>query len=74
MVTMQDCEKAWERFELLKDEAEQYMFPALLAWDLKLTPLYNDLKENWDDHHGDVFMRGMIIMLLQFGIDYTNER
>lgn len=46
MVTMQDCEKAWERFELLKDEAEQYMFPALLAWDLKLTPLYNDLKEN----------------------------
>ena len=44
MVTMQDCEKVWERFDRLKEEAEQYMFPSILVWDLKITPLYKDLQ------------------------------
>lgn len=70
MVTMQDCEKVWERFNRLKEEAEQYMFPSILVWDLKITPLYKDLQENQDEHHGEIFMRVMIAMLKQFGIDY----
>ena len=38
--------------------------------DLKITPLYKDLQENWDEHHGEIFMRVMIATLKQFGIDY----
>ena len=70
MVTMQDCERVWQRFDRLKEETEQYMFPSILVWDLKIIPLYKDLQENWDEHHGEFFMRVMIATLKQFGIDY----
>lgn len=68
MVTMQDCEKVWERFNRLKEEAEQYMFPSILVWDLKITPLYKDLQENWDEHHGEIFMREHGIMVIPSAI------
>lgn len=64
------CDKAWKRFDQLKNEAEQYLFPAIAAWDLQLTPFYNDLQKNWDEHHAEIFLRGMNKMFAFFGIDF----
>lgn len=44
------------------------MFPKLILWDVKLTPLYEDLKKNWDEHHAWVFMKCMELMFESFGI------
>lgn len=56
MITIEDVNKAWGNYEAFKDGAEQHDFLELFVTDVKLKPLYNDLKENWDDHHSEIFM------------------
>ena len=58
-VTIEDVDKSWEKFEKIKETAEQHAFPLIFIWDMKMTPLYNDLHINWDEHHAEVFLRGM---------------
>ena len=38
-------------------------------YDSKLIPAYNDLHENYNDEHADIFIRGMKKVLASFGID-----
>lgn len=73
MPTIETVEEAWKRFDEIKDTAEQYMFPALLMWDLKLTPLYKDLHKNWDTRHAEVFLKGMDVMFKSFGCQTMGE-
>lgn len=68
MLTIEQIQEAWKRFDDLKNTAEQYMFAKLAFWDFKLTPLYKDLCENWDDHHAEVFLKGMDVMFQSFGL------
>lgn len=49
------------------------MFVKLAFWDLKLTPLYNDLCVNWDDHHAEIFLKGMDVMFKSFGLPTMDE-
>lgn len=67
MPTITDVEEAWKQFDDIKEHAEQHDFPRLLYCDLKLSPLYDDLHQNWDEHHAEVFMKAMTIMLRPFG-------
>lgn len=68
-ITKEYIQELWAKFDKIKDEAEQYMFPELMFWDMKLTPLYNDLMENWDDDHAEVFMKGMNVMFKSLGVE-----
>ena len=74
MVTLQHCEQAWKRFDQLKEEAENHMFPSIMVWDLRLTPLYEDLNKNWNEHHGEIFLKGMVLMFKMFGIEFVPEQ
>ena len=67
---MQTVEKLWNAFEKYKENAEQHEFIRLAMYDSKLLPAYNDLHENYNDEHADIFIRGMKKVLLSFGIDY----
>lgn len=64
-ITKEHIQELWAKFDKIKDEAEQYMFPELMFWDLKLTPLYKDLMENWDDDHARIFSDAMTKVLVQ---------
>lgn len=52
-------EAAWKRFDKIKEEAEQHMFPKILMVDSRMEPLYEDLQKNWDDRHAEIFLKGM---------------
>ena len=67
MLTLEYIDKAWASYEKFKETAEQHDFPYILMWDLKLIPLYEDLHKNWDEHHAEIFMKGMAIISGQFG-------
>lgn len=66
---MQAVEKLWKAFENYKEHAEQHEFIRLAMYDSKLIPAYNDLHENYNDEHADIFIRGMKKVLVSFGID-----
>lgn len=68
-ITIEDVDKAWARFNKLKEEAEQYMFVDIFLFDSKLTPYYNDLKVNWNEDHAKIFIEAMDAMFKHFGID-----
>lgn len=73
MPTIELVKDAWARFNDIKNTAEQYMFPHILFWDIKLTPLYNDLIKNWDEHHAEVFLKGMDVMFQSLGCPTMEE-
>lgn len=66
---MQTVEKLWKAFENYKENAEQHEFVSLAMYDLKLTPAYNDLHENYNEEHADIFIRCMKKVLTSFGIN-----
>jgi hypothetical protein len=55
-ITIEDVDNAWNTFQSRANRAEQYQFPLIGAFHLKLMPLYNDLHENWDEHHAKLFI------------------
>ena len=59
-------------FQKYKENAEQHEFIRLAMYDSKLIPAYNDLHENYNDEHADIFIRGMKKVLLYFGIEYID--
>ena len=56
-MTIEKIEQIWADFKQKADRAEQYQFPRIMYWQLKLEPLYKDLKENWNEDHANIFMR-----------------
>lgn len=67
MPTMQDVQDVANRWELTKERAEQHDFPIILFWDMKFTPLYNDLKKNWNEKHAKIFIDGMNKIIEKLG-------
>lgn len=63
-----DVENAWKKFKNYTTTAEQHEFVLLAAFQFKMEPLYEDLLENWDDHHAEIFMKGMSLMFKRLGI------
>ena len=55
-VSKEDVIKLWKQYESTKNEAEQYMFTTFLMIDLRYEPLYNDLMNNWDEYHAQMFV------------------
>lgn len=68
-ITLETIEQAWKNYEQYKEHAEQHEFPDLLVTDFKFTPLYNDLKENWDEHHAEVFLKAFATVGKHFGFE-----
>lgn len=48
-------------------------FLKLAFWDFQLTPLYNDLCVNWDDHNAEIFLKGMDVMFKSFDLPTIDE-
>ena len=67
MITIEDVNKAWSNYEAYKETAEQHEFLLIFMTDLKLVPLYKDLKENWNDHNAEIFMKCLGEVGKQFG-------
>ena len=58
-LTIEDIDKAWTEFHERADRAEQYQFVHIALLHAKLKPFFDDLHENWNNHHANVFMRGI---------------
>ena len=59
VLTIEDIDKAWTRFLTRADRAEQYQFVQIAWCHTKLKPFFDDLHRNWDNHHANVFLRGI---------------
>jgi hypothetical protein len=59
VVTKEDVEELWEKFNAIKEVAQQHDFVSLLMIDSRYIPLYNDLTEHWDDYHAQMFVYGL---------------
>ena len=66
-ITIQYIENEWKRFLERADRAEQYQFAQIVYWHIRLEPLYIDLHKNWDEHHAEIFMRGLNVMYKSLG-------
>lgn len=66
--TVDNVKAAWDKFVKYTETAEQHEFAMLAMFQFKMEPLYNDLMKNWDDHHAELFMRGMTMILDRLGI------
>lgn len=76
MITISDIEKLWKLFDDYKETAEQYEFITLIMIDAKLTPLYKDLHENWNEQHAELFaniMREKVFPMLGIKEDMLHE-
>ena len=58
-VSKLSVENLWKEFSEIKENAEQHDFPMLLMLDLKYTPFYEDLMQNWDEYHAQLFTYGL---------------
>ena len=65
--TLDQVKTAWDNFIKYTETAEQHEFVKLAMFQMRVEPLYNDLCENWDDHHADIFMKGMQFASNLFG-------
>jgi hypothetical protein len=58
-LTIEEIDKAWATFLERADRAEQYQFARIAYIQRRLEPLFNDLHKNWDNHHANVFLKGI---------------
>lgn len=58
-VTIEHVEEAWGNFKKYTETAEQHEFSTLAAIQCIGEPLYEDLHENWDEGHAEVFLKWM---------------
>lgn len=68
MITIDEVKAAWAKFLAYTDHAEQNEFPLLIMFHLKMETYYEDLLENWDEHHAEMWMHGMNMMFEKLGI------
>lgn len=65
--TKEDVQRLWYKFVQIKNTVEQHDFVALAMIDNTYIPLYNDLMNNWDDYHAQMFVYGLTMVLKQSG-------
>ena len=66
-MTIEKIDEIWNGFKQRADRAEQYQFPQILMWQLKLEPLYDDLHKNWDSNHAEIFVKMVKFMYRNLG-------
>ena len=71
-LTIQDIEKIWTEFVKRADQAEQYQFPMIAYYHMRMEPLVKDLMINWDDHHADIFIQYMSMVYKRLGWEATD--
>lgn len=64
----EQIENLWKKWTDFKETAEQHMFVSILMVDTKLTGAYNDLMNNWDENHADIFIKAMNNILNKYGV------
>ena len=65
---MEKVEYLWKKFDEYKERAEQHEFIGLFLLDRRLVPAYNDLHENYDEKHAEMFIIRMIEVLNSLGV------
>ena len=73
-LTVEDIKLAWTEFMDLADRAEQYQFAHILFWHVKLKPFFEDLLVNWDEHHAEIFMKGLYTAYKALGWRCADEK
>lgn len=66
-MTIDIVEKLWEEFEERVDRAEQYQFPDIMFFHLRLEAMYKDLHVNWNEDHAKIFMNCIKIAYEKLG-------
>jgi len=63
----------WKVLSKYKETAEQHEFPKLMTADIMFGPAYNDLQENWDEKHAELFITGIKIIFKKFNIKFEEQ-
>lgn len=72
MTDMDIIEILWKKYNDYKETAGQHEFLRLFMLDSKLIPLYNDLQENYDKEHANLFIKIMNEVLGSLGLMTTS--
>lgn len=60
-------QEVWDRFESTKERAEQCDFARILMADLQYKPLRDDLIENYNEYHAQMFIYGLTKIIDELG-------
>ena len=69
---MQYIDYLWYEYKKYKETAKQHMFVHLIMYDSKLIPAYNDLQENYNKEHAEIFIKIMHKVLKFLGVKFTS--
>jgi hypothetical protein len=58
-----DYEKKYKEYQEAKERAEQHMFPFILMFDGMIDNQYNDLKNNYNKEHEELFIKNVDFVL-----------
>jgi hypothetical protein len=58
-----DYEKKYKEYQEAKERAEQHMFPFILMYDAAIDFQYNDLKNNYNKEHEELFIKNVDFVL-----------
>ena len=64
----EEVKNLYNKFEHYAENAEQHEFVTLFVMYKKITAAYNDLTNNWDEDHADIFIRTVNKVLYHFGV------
>lgn len=64
----EEVKNLYDKFKKYTENAEQHEFITLFVMDKKITAAYNDLTNNWDEDHADIFIRSVNKVLSFYGI------
>lgn len=65
---MKEADSLWNKYINYKETAEQHEFFQLFILDMKLVPMYNDLKIHYNENHAKIFIKVMNRVLKSLGI------
>lgn len=71
-LTIQDIEKIWTEFVKRADHAEQYQFPMIAYYHMRMEAMVKDLMINWDDHHAEIFVKYIDMVYKRLGWEATD--
>ena len=60
---MEEVEKLWQKYCQAKDRAEQHVFMFIALFDHTICSEYEDLKENYNNEHFELFKKNVNLIL-----------
>lgn len=58
-----DYEKKYKEYQEAKERSEQHMFPFILMYDAAIDSQYDDLKNNYNKEHEELFIKNVDFVL-----------